>query len=180
MRRLVRAAGRRYRSAPGGQLDAPLRLRRALSAAEYRRLRRLAGGPVHLAFDAHAEVVDRVLLAAGDDDMELLIKCQRALRHDGEPEGDAAAASPLEPARPPRLSFAFEDDSRELGPFLASLRRNGFRAVSLEGGGAVTVIVEVHGTSDLEVVQAMALASSLRDLVARAAGHTLRGRPAGR
>ena len=177
----MRATGGPYRTLGGGRLDALLRLRRALNANEYQSLRRLAGGPVQRAFDGRGEAADRILLTADDEDMELLMKCQRALRQDREREGDEAAMPRLDPgARRPRLSFAFEGDSQELGPFLASLRRNGFRTMSLEGVGAVTVIVEVHGTSDLEVVQTMALASSLRELVARAAGHTLRGRNAGR
>lgn len=189
MRRRWRTARGRYTVARAGGLDRLRRLVRTLSGDEHRALRQLTGGLGHLPFDDAGEALDHVLLSAGDDDMELLIKCQRALSGAGEPEagGEPAGGADADPGggadpgrRQPRMAFAFDADAADLRPFLASLRRNGFRAVSVDGGERVTVFVEVHGTSDLEIVQTMALATSLRELVARATGHTLRGRRAGR
>lgn len=197
MRRLWRIPRGRYTVARAGRLDRLRHLVRALSGDEYRALHHLTGGLGHLPFDDDGDVLDHVLLSAGDDDMELLIKCQRALRGAREPESDGgmgggadggtdggADADPASGAgtgrRQPRMAFTFDADAADLRPFLASLRRNGFRAMSVDGVERVTVFVEVHGTSDLEIVQTMALATSLRELVARATGHTLRGRRAGR
>jgi hypothetical protein len=178
---LRRGRGRHVIVRPG-RLGPLRRLRRALSADEYRSLRRLTQGMRHLPFGKDGDALEHVLLSARDEDMELLIKCQGALRPGGEPDAAEGEEAPggAGDARQPRLAFGFDAESSDLRPFLASLRRNGFRAMSVENGDSVTVFVEVHGTSDLEVVQAMALATSLRDLVARASGHTLRGRRAGR
>jgi hypothetical protein len=185
LRRLWRAPGGRYAAPAGGRLHHLQRLRQALTPDEYQAVRHLTAGLRRLPLDG--DDLEHVLLSARDDDLELLIKCQGALRDATEAEGDGPAVSPspgaaesAPPRRQPRLSFTFEADAPELRPYLASLRRNGFRAVSVESADSVTVFVEVHGTSDLEVVQAMALATSLRDLVGRATGHTLRGHRAGR
>lgn len=159
-------------------------LRRALSADEYRTLRRLTDGLRQLPFGPDGDALEHILLSARDEDLELLILCQRALRLEAEAEAPddsgTGAGGRGDSGQRPRLAFTFDVAAADLRPFLSSLRRNGFRAMSVENGDSVTVFVEVHGTSDLEVVQAMALATSLRDLVARAAGHTLRGRRAGR
>ena len=171
------------RLSPGGRVEALRRLRRALSDEEYRSLRRLTGGMRRLPFGADTDAMEHVLLEAGDDDVDLLVKCQTALASGpGQPERPAPERAPdaARERRQPRIALSFAPDSPDLRPFLASLRRNGFRAVAIERSEGVTVFVEVRGASDLEVVRAMALVSSLRDLVARAEGHTLRGRQAGR
>lgn|GEM_PF-6508516 len=184
MRRFVHGPGARFGAPPsGGRMDALLRLRRALSAPEYDALRRLVGGMRHLPFGRNADALEHLLLCARDDDMELLIKCERALTPGGPVPGDGEdAASDAEPARHERarLSFRFEADSRELRAFVGSLRRNGFRAVTVGHGIEAVVFVELGGASDLEIVRAMDLVRSVRDIVGWTAAHALRGHRVGR
>jgi hypothetical protein len=191
VRRFARGPGARFAPAGPSRLDDLCRLRRGLAPDEYAALRRLTGGLRHLPFGADADALEHALLAArGDSDVELLAKCERLLGVDGadrdRPVADRDAAGDADapgvaPARErvARLAFRFDEGSGELAAYLGSLRRNGFRAVSVAAGGAVTVFVEIAGESDLEVVQAMGLARSLRDIVRGARTHALRGRRVG-
>lgn len=188
MRRYVRAPGARFAPESCGRMDRLRLLRRALTPEEYVSLRRLTGGMRHLPFGEDTDAMEHVLLSASDEDMELLAKCQSALvptsEEDARPGSDvpeeAMLPLPSPPARAARLQFRFEEDSRELAAFLGSLRRNGFRAVSVDTGLEVTVFVDLVGQSDLEVVQAMALAQSLREIVRRTSVNGLRGHRVGR
>lgn len=189
MRRFVRAPGARFAPDACPRMEHLRLLRRSLTTDEYRALRRLTGGMRHLPFDGDPDAEAHVLLAATDEDLELLAKCQAALQErgigggrveDGDPEGDAAEGAGVGPVRAARLQFHFDEDSGELAAFLGSLRRNGFRAVSIDTGIEVTVFVDLDGQSDLEVVQSMRLAQSLREIVRRTAAHALKGHRVGR
>ena len=186
MRRYVRAPGARFAPDSCGRMNRLRLLRRALTPEEYLSLRRLTGGMRHLPFGEDADAMEHVLLSASDEDMELLAKCQSALAPPGAEEAgtdgpeEAMLPLPAPAARAARLQFRFDEDSRELAAFLGSLRRNGFRAVSVDTGLEVTVFVDLDGQSDLEVVQAMALAQSLREIVRRTSVNGLRGHRVGR
>lgn len=188
MRRYVRAPGARFASENCGRMDRLRLLRRSLTAEEYMALRRLTGGMRHLPFGDDPDAETHVLLNATEEDLELLAKCQSALHaHGGDPETAAeetaegeTLAPPGRAARAARLQFRFDEDSRELADFLGSLRRNGFRAVSIDTGMEVNVFVDLDGQSDLEVVQSMRLAQSLREIVRRTTAHALRGHRVGR
>ncbi|MCL6595418.1 MAG: hypothetical protein K6V73_04310 [Firmicutes bacterium] len=194
MRRVFLCApGARLVPSGGRRLTALVRLRRLLTAAEYAAVRRLVGGMRHLPLDGGGEgaVMEHVLLAGDDEDVELLIKCERLLRDEGQ---DVDGSDPLRPpeaeladtaqegagARAGHAVYRFEAGARDLAPYLASLRRNGLRAVSLQVGDTVTVFVDIAGATDLEVARSLELARSLRELVARTAGRGLRGRRVGR
>jgi len=179
-------------------------LRGCLTEQEFERVSRLTREGRHLPFGPDGEAaLERLLLVAEDEDLELLIKCQSALETLASPPGAAdafGAGDPFVPARdlagtaaddlaalegvlaPPRpsprdrLHFRFEVDSRVLMPFLASLRRNGFRTVTVESAAEVDVFVALAGGTDLEVVRQMDLVQSLLEIVRETVTRTVRGR----
>ena len=181
MRRFWADRRRPVRTRSPERLQRLRRLFHLLSENERQRLRRLTGGLGRLGSVTDTDALDAVLLAADDADVDLLARCAAALLPDAGPDapGGPDAERPSGRRRD-RIAFRFGLDSPELGPFLASLRRNGLRAVVVERDDGARVFVEVTGASDLEVVRHMTLATSLRELVARLASHTLRGHRAGR
>lgn len=185
-------------------------LRRQLTSAEFSRVCTLTQDGRRLPFGADSEAaMERLLLQAGDEDLELLIKCQSALEslppehalsgHSG-PSGTSYAGEGngiptrdghlaridsdgiddgWEAPRPSprdRLHFHFDMDSQVLNPFLASLRRNGFRAVTVESAAEVDVFVALGGITDLEVVREMELVQSLLEIVHGTVTRSVRGR----
>lgn len=179
-------------------------LRRTLTPFEFAHVRDLTENGRRLPFGPHSEMaMERLLLEADDEDLELLIKCQDSLdtlRSRPVPDADGAVGGandeaslqipdhpdpdrvPLpawEPARPSprdRLHFHFDMDSRVLGPFLASLRRNGFRTVAVESAQEIDVFVALGGSTDLEVVREMELVQSLLEIVQMTVTRSVKGR----
>jgi len=143
------------------------RLRAELSEGEWQHLCRLApDGPARL-FD-RPDRLDHLLATADDDAMELLIKCQSVLDADLEP-------APAAPRADATLVFAFEPASKELEHFLGSLRRNGFRATTLEGVEA-TVHVYLDGVTDQEFFHLKETVRSLYEFTRMALGRNPKGR----
>lgn len=189
------------------QRRAMAHLRLCLTPFEFARVCALTANGRRLPFGTHDETaMERLLLEAGDEDLELLIKCQDSLESLLASAAQSAGTRPVhglasdvagriadpsepgdgplpdldwEPQRPSprdRLHFHFDMESRILGPFLASLRRNGFRTVTVESAEEVDVFVALGGSTDLEVVREMELVQSLLEIVHMTATRSVKGR----
>lgn len=142
------------------------RLREALDEAEWRLLMRKTAGGLRLPFDAPEEI-DALLADADDATIELLARCESILDQPPAAGGDVQGAD--------ALVFIFDLDSLELGHFLGSLRRNGFRASTIEGAQA-TVHVWLDATTDHEFFQMKETVRSLFEFSRMARGRNPKGR----
>lgn len=183
---------------PEGRRLAMAHLKDKLTAPEFARVSALTRNGRRLPFGPDSEAaLERLLLEADDEDLELLIKCQSALESlpldpgRSLDSGSASAANlepfgkdpddldphwePVRPSPRDRLRFHFDYDSQVLSPFLVSLRRNGFRTVTVESETEVDVFVALGGSTDLEVFREMELVKSLFEIVHGTVTHSVRG-----
>lgn len=147
-------------------MDARLsRLRQALEDSEWQLLMRKTGSDLSLPFDA-PDRIDALLADADEETVELLAKCESIL-------DEAPALAGEEPAND-ALVFIFEVDSVELGHFLGSLRRNGFRTATVEGAQA-TVHVWLDASTDHEFFTMKETVRSLFEMSRIARGRNPKG-----
>jgi hypothetical protein len=148
------------------------RLAVCLTAWERRSLLRLiAEGP--WPFGPGAEAALEALLArAGDEEMELLIKCCSVLELEAEP----VPAGPARALPDERLRFAFDPMARDLEMFLTTLERNGLDSVVVETGHEVVVFVTIVADTDLEFRREVDRVHGLREIARSVRVTRLRGR----
>lgn len=148
-------------------MDARLeRLRAALEDSEWELLMHRTGGGSRMPFDA-PEQIDALLASADDATVELFAKCEMIL----EEAPAAQSGTPHEDS----LVYVFDLDALELGHFLGSLRRNGFRTATVEGAQA-TVHVWLDATTDQEFFLLKETVRSLYEFTRLARGRNPKGR----